>query len=128
MAGVEATKKLGFVHESKIAVTGWSYGGYTTSWLIGHYHIWKTAVAGASVTDLGEEYNLSDGNVAGRYSFKGSPLGRQEHEGLPRADADYLRGPDQDAHVNPQRYGRRTGPYYAVLPALPRYEGQWSNG
>jgi dipeptidyl aminopeptidase/acylaminoacyl peptidase len=73
MAGVEAIKKLGFVDESKIAVTGWSYGGYMTSWLIGHYHIWKTAVTGASVTDLNEEYNLSDGNVIGRYSFKGSP-------------------------------------------------------
>jgi dipeptidyl aminopeptidase/acylaminoacyl peptidase len=73
MTGVEAIKKLGFVDESKIAVTGWSYGGYMTSWLIGHYHIWKTAVAGASVTDLNEEYNLSDDNVTGRYSFKGSP-------------------------------------------------------
>lgn len=73
MAGVEAIKKLGFVDESKIAVTGWSYGGYMTSWLIGHYHIWKTAVSGASVTDLNEQYNLSDGNVGGRYSFKGSP-------------------------------------------------------
>jgi dipeptidyl aminopeptidase/acylaminoacyl peptidase len=73
MAGIEAVKKLGFVDESKIAVTGWSYGGYMTSWLIGHYHIWKAAVTGASVTDLNEEYNLSDGNVSGRYSFKGSP-------------------------------------------------------
>jgi dipeptidyl aminopeptidase/acylaminoacyl peptidase len=73
MAGIEAVKKLGFVDDSKIAVTGWSYGGYMTSWLIGHYHIWKTAVTGASVDDLTEEYNLSDGNVSGRYSFKGSP-------------------------------------------------------
>ena len=73
MAGLEAVKKLGFVDESKIAVTGWSYGGYMTSWLIGHYHIWKTAITGASVDDLNEEYNLSDGNVQGRYSFKGSP-------------------------------------------------------
>jgi dipeptidyl aminopeptidase/acylaminoacyl peptidase len=73
MAGIEAVKKLGFVDDSKIAVTGWSYGGYMTSWLIGHYHIWKTAVSGASVDDLNEEYNLSDGNVEGRYNFKGSP-------------------------------------------------------
>ncbi len=73
MAGIEAVKKLGFVDDSKIAVTGWSYGGYMTSWLIGHYHIWKTAVSGASVDDLSEEYNLSDGNVSGRYNFKGSP-------------------------------------------------------
>jgi dipeptidyl aminopeptidase/acylaminoacyl peptidase len=31
MAGIDAVKKLGFVDESKIAVTGWSYGGYMTS-------------------------------------------------------------------------------------------------
>ena len=73
IAGIEAVKKLGFVDESRIAVSGWSYGGYMTSWMIGHYHIWKTAVTGASVTDLNEEYNLSDGNVSGHYSFKGSP-------------------------------------------------------
>jgi dipeptidyl aminopeptidase/acylaminoacyl peptidase len=41
--------------------------------LIGHYHIWKTAVAGAPVTDLNEEYNISDMGVTWRYSFKGSP-------------------------------------------------------
>jgi dipeptidyl aminopeptidase/acylaminoacyl peptidase len=73
MAGIEAVKKLGFVDESKIGVTGWSYGGYMTSWLIGHYHIWKAAMAGAPVTDIYDEYNLADGNVTGRYSFKGSP-------------------------------------------------------
>ena len=74
MAGFDAVKKLGFVDESKIGVTGWSYGGYMTSWLIGHYSIWKAAMAGAPVTDIYDEYNLSDGNVSGRYSFKGSPF------------------------------------------------------
>lgn len=73
MAGIDAVKKLGFVDESKIGVTGWSYGGYMTSWLIGHYQIWKAAMAGAPVTDLYDEYNLSDGNVSDRYGLKGSP-------------------------------------------------------
>jgi dipeptidyl aminopeptidase/acylaminoacyl peptidase len=73
IAGIDAVKKLGFVDESKIGVTGWSYGGYMTSWLIGHYQIWKAAMAGAPVTDEYDEYNLADGNVTGRYSFRGSP-------------------------------------------------------
>ena len=73
MAGIDAVKKLGFVDESKIAVTGWSYGGYMTSWLIGHYQIWKAAMAGAPVTDIYDEFNLSDGNVTVRYTFNGSP-------------------------------------------------------
>ncbi len=73
IAGIDALKRLSFVDTSKIGVTGWSYGGYMTSWLIGHYQIWKAAMAGAPVTDIYDEYNLSDGNVSGRYSFKGSP-------------------------------------------------------
>ena len=73
MAGVEAVKKMGFVDESKIGVTGWSYGGYMTIWLVGPYQIWKAAMAGAPVTDLYDEYNLADGNVMGRYGFRGSP-------------------------------------------------------
>jgi dipeptidyl aminopeptidase/acylaminoacyl peptidase len=73
MAGVAMLRQRPYVDKTKTAVTGWSYGGYMTSWLIGHYNFWKVAVAGAPVTDLYEEYNLSDGNVGGRYSFKGSP-------------------------------------------------------
>ena len=45
-----------------------------TTWLIGQYHIWKAAVAGASITDWNEEYNLSDmGGSFSHYFFKGSP-------------------------------------------------------
>jgi len=73
IAGIEALKKLGFVDESKIAVSGWSYGGYMTSWLIGHYQIWKVAVAGAAVTNMYDQYNLADFNVTERYIFHGSP-------------------------------------------------------
>jgi len=40
-------KKRGFVDESRMAVSGWSYGGYMTTWMIGHYPtIWRAAVAG----------------------------------------------------------------------------------
>ena len=73
IVGIDALKKLGFIDEKNIGVTGWSYGGYMTSWLIGHYQIWKAAMAGAPVTDLYDEYNLADGNVSIRYGFKGSP-------------------------------------------------------
>jgi dipeptidyl aminopeptidase/acylaminoacyl peptidase len=73
MAGLEVLKKRGFIDGSRIAVTGWSYGGYMTSWLIGHYHVWKAAMAGAAVTAWFDSYNLSDWNVQGRYNFGGSP-------------------------------------------------------
>jgi dipeptidyl aminopeptidase/acylaminoacyl peptidase len=73
MAGIEALKERGFVDDKRIAVTGWSYGGYMTTWLIGHYHIWKAAMAGAAVTDWVDMYNLGDSNVQLRYSFDGTP-------------------------------------------------------
>jgi dipeptidyl aminopeptidase/acylaminoacyl peptidase len=73
MAGVAAVKKLGFVDESRIAVTGWSYGGYMTSWLIGHYSGWRVAMAGAPVTDFLDQYSFSDGNIGFGDFFGGSP-------------------------------------------------------
>jgi dipeptidyl aminopeptidase/acylaminoacyl peptidase len=73
MAGLRALERRGFVDSSRIAVSGWSYGGYMTSWMIGHYHIWKAAVSGAAVNDLVHAYALSDFNVTQRWSFSGSP-------------------------------------------------------
>jgi dipeptidyl aminopeptidase/acylaminoacyl peptidase len=74
MAGVEILKRRGFVDESRIAVSGWSYGGYMTTWLLGNYPtVWKAAVAGAPVTDLVDQYTLSDGNVLRAASLGGSP-------------------------------------------------------
>lgn len=71
LAGVDALVKKGFVDPARIAVSGWSYGGYMTSWLIGHDTRWKAAVAGAPVTDLADQYAFSDFNVQMRYSMKG---------------------------------------------------------
>jgi dipeptidyl aminopeptidase/acylaminoacyl peptidase len=73
LAGIEMLKKRGIVDEANIAVTGWSYGGYMTSWLIGHAQFWKTAIAGAPVTNLLDQYTLSDSNVARASSIGGSP-------------------------------------------------------
>ncbi len=73
MAGVEAVKKKGFVDESRIAVGGWSYGGYMTTWMIGHYPIFKAAVSGAAVNNLLDQYVLSDGGL-GRGLTWGSPF------------------------------------------------------
>lgn len=74
MAGVAALKAKSFIEKGKAAVTGWSYGGYMTSWLIGNYpDEWKAAMAGAPVTDWEDMYNFGDGNITIRYTFGGSP-------------------------------------------------------
>lgn len=59
MAGVARVERMGVVDTSRIGVSGWSYGGYMTSWLIGHYHIWKGAVSGASLDDWFDDFNLA---------------------------------------------------------------------
>jgi dipeptidyl aminopeptidase/acylaminoacyl peptidase len=72
MAGVAKLISTGMIDSSKMAVSGWSYGGYMAAWLAGNYDVWKAVVAGAAVTDLNDQYNLSDGNVA-RGRILGSP-------------------------------------------------------
>ncbi len=73
MSGIEQLKKRGFVDETRMAVTGWSYGGYMTTWLLGHYQVWKVAIAGAAVTNWLDQYNLGDANVRRGAAFGGSP-------------------------------------------------------
>lgn len=60
MEGVAQLKQRPYVDTTRIGVSGWSYGGYMTTWLIGHYQGWKAAMAGAAVIDLMDDYNLND--------------------------------------------------------------------
>jgi dipeptidyl aminopeptidase/acylaminoacyl peptidase len=85
MSGVEYLKRRGFIDPGRMAVSGWSYGGFMTTWLAGHYPVWRAAVAGAAVTDWVEMYDLSDGNVtqseatgASPYVGDGMALNRRE--------------------------------------------------
>ena len=44
IAGVEALKARGIVDDRRIAVSGWSYGGQMTTWLLGAYPtVWRAA-------------------------------------------------------------------------------------
>ena len=60
MAGLALLKIRPYVDTTRIGVSGWSYGGFMTTWLIGHYSGWKAAMAGAAVIDLVDDYNLND--------------------------------------------------------------------
>ena len=64
MAGLAQLKRSGLVDTTHIGVSGWSYGGFMTTWLLGHYPAqWKAAVAGAAATDWQDQYDLSDGSA-----------------------------------------------------------------
>ena len=52
MAGVDHLISVGLADPDRMAVMGWSYGGYMTSWVITHTHRFRAAVIGAAVTNL----------------------------------------------------------------------------
>ncbi len=52
MAGVDWLKRQPYVDDSRLAVHGWSYGGFmTTSLMLEHPGVFRVAVAGGSVID-----------------------------------------------------------------------------
>jgi Dipeptidyl aminopeptidases/acylaminoacyl-peptidases len=74
MSGVAELKKKSFVDSKKIAVSGWSYGGWMTAWMIGRYpDEWAAAVAGAAPVDYTDMYSLSDLNRMRRHAITDSP-------------------------------------------------------
>ncbi len=74
MAGIKKVEEKGIVDKSRIGVSGWSYGGYMTSWLIGNYpNVWKAAVSGAALNDWVMDYTISYYQKGDLYFFGGSP-------------------------------------------------------
>ncbi|WP_297902724.1 S9 family peptidase [Metallibacterium sp.] len=80
MAGLAAVEKLGIVDTNRIGVSGWSYGGYMTAWLSGHYDVWKAAVAGAALTDWVMDYTIAYYQTGDTYFFGGSPWVAKYHD------------------------------------------------
>ncbi|MBV9270517.1 MAG: S9 family peptidase [Candidatus Eremiobacteraeota bacterium] len=78
MSGLAAVERLGIVDTARIGVSGWSYGGYMTSWLIGHYHPWKVAMSGAALNDWFDDYNVSF-YVSLDVPFFGGPPGNPKY-------------------------------------------------
>ena len=73
MSGLAVVKTLPHVDAARVGISGWSYGGQMTTWMIGHYNIFKVAVAGAPVTDLVVDYAIADDILDDRAYFGYSP-------------------------------------------------------
>lgn len=52
LAGINHLIKEGYADPDRLALYGWSYGGYLTAWIISQTDRFKVAVAGAAITDL----------------------------------------------------------------------------
>ena len=74
MAGLKKIEQLGLIDTSKIGISGWSYGGYMTSWLNGKYpDKWKAALEGAALNDWVMDYTIAFYQTFDLYFFGGSP-------------------------------------------------------
>lgn len=73
MAGVDYAVSLGVADPSKLFVTGWSYGGYMTSWTVTQTSRFKAAIAGAIVSNRYSMWGTSDIPFFGENHWGGLP-------------------------------------------------------
>ena len=64
MAAVDKAAGLPYVDASRMGVTGYSYGGFMTAWIIGHDQRFKAAVSGAPCINLSSMYGTSDVGIS----------------------------------------------------------------
>ena len=60
LSGVDAVVAKGFIDEKRMAVTGGSYGGFMTAWIIGHDQRFAAAVSQRGVYQLMSFYGTTD--------------------------------------------------------------------
>jgi dipeptidyl aminopeptidase/acylaminoacyl peptidase len=93
IAGLEALQQRGIVDETRMAVSGWSYGGFMTTWMLGNYPtLWKAGVAGAAVTDRLDQQSFSDGAGRGNAWINAEQFAR-EREQSPITYAGKIKAP-----------------------------------
>ena len=64
MAAVDEVIARPYVDQERLGVHGYSYGGFMTSWIVGHNRRFRAAVVGAPCTDLVGMYGTSDIGVS----------------------------------------------------------------
>lgn len=60
MSGVDEVIRMGVADPDKLAVMGWSYGGYMTNWVITQTTRFKAAAAGAGLSNLVSMWGTND--------------------------------------------------------------------
>jgi dipeptidyl aminopeptidase/acylaminoacyl peptidase len=60
MAAVDQVCQRPYVDSDRLGIHGYSYGGYMTSWTVGHTNRFKAAVVGAPCINLHSMYGTSD--------------------------------------------------------------------
>ncbi len=80
LAAVDAACRRPYVDEERLGLHGYSYGGYMSSWIVGHSDRFRAAVIGAPVTNLVSMYGQTDIAVS---------FGERQWGGLPQENFDH---------------------------------------
>lgn len=73
MAGVDTMLEFGFIDEERMGVTGLSFGGWMTTWIIGHTDRFSAAVAMAPFVNMFSFYGTTDEQFFPEWDFGGMP-------------------------------------------------------
>ena len=84
MAGVDYVLKKYLVDEKRMGVTGYSYGGFLTDWIITQTTRFAAAIAGAGISNWISDYGTADIPRTKESEFFGSPWEPKSRELLVR--------------------------------------------
>ena len=79
LASVDEMSARPYVDEDRMAVHGFSYGGFMSGWIVGHDHRFKAAIVGAMCANLHSMYGTSDiGTSFGEINWGGPYTGARD--------------------------------------------------
>ena len=79
LASVDELAGRPYVDEERMAVHGFSYGGFMSGWIVGHDHRFKAAIVGAMCANLHSMYGTSDiGTSFGEINWGGPYTGARD--------------------------------------------------
>jgi dipeptidyl aminopeptidase/acylaminoacyl peptidase len=78
MSGVDHVIGMGLADPDRLAVMGWSYGGYMTAWVVSQTQRFKAAAVGAGLTNLISMYGTNDIPAVLEDYFDGAPWDQPE--------------------------------------------------
>lgn len=80
MAGVDYLIKKGIADPERLAIGGWSYGGYMAAWAVTQTQRFKASISGAPMTDLALEYGAEEASINAYDTwFLGTPYENLSH-------------------------------------------------
>lgn len=83
LAGIDRLIADGVAHPDRLGITGWSHGGFLSSWAVGQSDRFKAAIVGAGISDWAVQVGAGelggqDGALVGGYGWEG--VGPHAHD------------------------------------------------